>query len=139
MIKSKAPKDMTAPEFEEYLEKAIASNVSGFGFPPFDNVVAEALVEFLIEKLNDPAPNPFTPDQIAWMREEQRSGYNYAAMDEIGTIRCYMVRPYKKPESWTSRSFTHSTASDGFLSKCLSWDDPKPLCFADYAPLGKDE
>ncbi len=131
MIKQKAPKDMTAVEFVEYLiarkkdEKVLDVNVY-------------YTLEFLKGRLNEPAQNPFTPDQLAWMRETQRSGYCFVAMDTGGNIWCYATKPFKSFDSWEEKEpdrFPIEITQFMFFDKFLSWDDPEPICFADYAPL----
>ena len=127
---NKAPKDMTAVEFVEYLiarkkdEKVLDVNVY-------------YTLEFLKGRLNEPALNPFTPDQLAWMREEQRNGYRYAARDRDGNCYLFTQKPIKEDRCWELEKQDHrySDRRDGFLEKILSFDDPEPLCFADYAPL----
>lgn len=131
---NKAPKDMTAVEFVEYLiarkedEKVLDVNVY-------------YTLEFLKGRLNEPAPNPFTPDQLAWMREEQRNGYRYAARDRDGNCYLFTQKPIKEDRCWVLEKQDHrySDRRDGFLEKILSFDDPEPLCFADYAPLGENK
>ena len=131
---NKAPKDMTAVEFVEYLiarkkdEKVLDVNVY-------------YTLEFLKGRLNEPAQNPFTPDQLAWMREEQRNGYRYAARDRDGNCYLFTQKPIKEDRCWGLEKQDHrySDRRDGFLEKILSFDDPEPLCFADYAPLGENK
>lgn len=130
MINKKAPKDMTAVEFVEYLvsrkedEKVLDVNVY-------------YTLEFLKGRLNEPAPNPFTPDQLAWMREEQRNGYNYAAIDFDGEVRLFEKKPMKDCTHWNkiTGSNSKSNGKGSWLSNLLTVDDPEPLCFADFAPL----
>lgn len=128
MIKQKAPKDMTAVEFVEYLiarkedEKVLDVNVY-------------YTLEFLKGRLNEPAPNPFTPDQLATMRELQRNGYCYASMDKCTGVYLYQSKPEKEKYGYWDCNGEMIEAYYEFLGNALSWDDPEPLCFADYAPL----
>ena len=92
-------------------------------------------LRWIKNKLNEPAPNPFTPDQLAWMREEQRAGYNYAAKDCNGYVYIHTSFPKRLDYTWDSISNKKTSAQRMFLSNVLSWNDPEPLCFADYAPL----
>jgi len=133
MIKQKAPKDMTATEFVEHLElvasrEMLAKNTEGWAIT----------LQGLHKELSEPAPNPFTPDQLAWMRETQRSGYCFVAMDTGGNIWCYATKPFKSFDSWEEKEpdrFPIEITQFMFFDKFLSWDDPEPICFADYAPL----
>ena len=132
MIKPKAPKDMTATEFVAHLEivasrEMLAKNLEGWAIT----------LQGLRKELLEPAPNPFTPDQLAWMREEQRNGYRYAAKDLDGNCYLFTHKPIKEDHCWELEKQDHrySDRRDGFLEKILSFDDPEPLCFADYAPL----
>ena len=130
MIKQKAPKDMTATEFVEHLElvasrEMLAKNTEGWAIT----------LQGIRRELSEPAPNPFTPDQLAWMREEQRAGYNYAAKDCNGYVYIHTSFPQRLDYTWGSISTKKTSAQRMFLSNVLSWNDPEPLCFADYAPL----
>lgn len=132
MIRQKAPKDMTATEFVGHLElvasrEMLAKNLEGWAIT----------LQGLRKELSEPAPNPFTPDQLAWMREEQRNGYRYAARDRDGNCYLFTQKPIKEDHCWELEKQDHrySDRRDGFLEKILSFDDPEPLCFADYAPL----
>jgi hypothetical protein len=132
VIKQKAPKDMTATEFVAHLElvasrEMLAKNLEGWAIT----------LQGLRKELSEPAPNPFTPDQIAWMREEQRNGYQYAAKDLDGNCYLFTHMPIKEDHNWECEKQDHhySDRRDGFLEKVLSFYDPEPLCFADYAPL----
>jgi len=100
-----------------------------------ESLAGDFILRKVEEMLNEPAPNPFTPDQLAWMREEQRAGFGYAAMDENRTVKCFPSYPEKRDRYWITSSSEHCAPLFGFLSEVLSWDDPEPLCFADYAPL----
>lgn len=124
MNKPKAPKDMTAPEFVEYLEKTRPS------MP-----MAERFV--LRTALDEPAPSPFTPDQLAWMRIEQLDGFAYAAMDFDREVRLFGAKPENDGTHWNGQR-EYSEKSIGIYSWIgvfMTPDDPEPLCFADYAPL----
>lgn len=126
MIKPKAPKDMTAVEFVEYLiarkedEKVLDVNVY-------------YTLEFLKGRLNEPAPNPFTPDQLAWMREEQRTGMNYAYKATNWYIFCCSEKPEMRDGNLRDLSEDHSAHKANFLTRFL--DVNEFICFADYAPL----
>lgn len=130
MINKKAPKDMTAVEFVEYLvsrkedEKVLDVNVY-------------YTLEFLKGRLNEPAPNPFTPDQLAWMRIKQGEGYQYAAMDFDNEVRLFGEKPDNDGTHWNGQSgyIEQSIGLWSWMRDYLSTDDPEPLCFADYAPL----
>ena len=128
MLKQKAPKDMTVEEFIDLVERR-------YGTKEPTNM--SVWINTLRMIADEPAPNPFTPDQIAWMREEQRSGYNYAAIDFDGEVRLFEKKPMKDCTHWNkiTGSNSKSNGKGSALSKVLSVDDPKPLCFADYAPL----
>ena len=138
MIKPKAPKDMTATEFVEHLElvasrEMLAKNTEGWAIT----------LQGIRRELSEPAPNPFTPDQLAWMREEQRNGFNYAGMNCAGitfgeAVELYEKKPMKDCTHWNkiSGSNSKSSGNGSWLERFLSIDDPEPLCFADYAPLG---
>ena len=132
MIKQKAPKDMTATEFVEHLElvasrEMLAKNTEGWAIT----------LQGIRRELSEPAPNPFTPDQLAWMREEQRNGYNYAAIDFDGEVRLFEKKPMKDCTHWNkiTGSNSKSNGKGSWLSNLLTVDDPEPLCFADFAPL----
>ena len=134
MIKQKAPKDMTVDEFIDLVERR-------YGTKEPTNM--SVWINTLRMIADEPAPNPFTPDQIAWMRETQRSGSFYAAMDRDGSVCLYEKKPEKHCTEWLScgeKNGSTAAINGGFtfLSKHLSWDDPEPLCFADYAPITGD-
>ena len=132
MIKQKAPKDMTAVEFVAHLEmiaskEMLAKNLEGWSIT----------LQGLRKELSEPAPNPFTPDQLAWMREEQRSGYKYAAIDFDGEVRFFDQRPMRDCTHWNkvTGSESKTVIRIPWLAGLLSVNDEEPLCFADYAPL----
>lgn len=87
-------------------------------------------------KMNEPAPNPFTPDQIAWMRVEQQDAYFYAAMDYDGEIHLFGEEPEEDGTHW-NRTDNYSGQSLGLYSWLKDFLTPGGpfLCFADYAPL----
>lgn len=129
MIKQKAPKDMTVTEFIGLVEKRYLTG-NGCNMDHWINTLRMIAEE--------PAPNPFTPDQLAWMREAQRSRYCFVAMDTGGNVWCYATKPFKSFDSWEEKEpdrFPIDITQFMFFDKILSWDDPEPLCFADYAPL----
>lgn len=128
MIKQKAPKDMTVTEFVNLVERRYAVGTG---------CNMDAWINTLRMIAEEPAPNPFTPDQLAWMREEQRNGYQYAAKDLDGNCYLFTHMPIKEGHNWECEKQDHhySDRRDGFLEKVLSFYDPEPLCFADYAPL----
>lgn len=127
MVKQKAPKDMTAVEFVEYLiarkkdEKVLDVNVY-------------YTLEFLRGRLNEPAPNPFTEDQLAVMREYQRNGINFA-VNNNRVLLFYADEPKLEDHVWRSKKEPLFTISPelSFLGKELAILDI--ICFADYAPL----
>ena len=132
MIKQKAPKEMTAEEFVAHLEiiasrEMLAKNTEGWAIT----------LQGLRKELSEPAPNPFTPDQLAWMREEQRNGYKYAAKDLDGNCYLFTHKPIKEDHCWEIETQDHhySDRRDGFLEKILSFYDSEPLLLSDYAPL----
>ena len=124
MIKQKAPKDMTATEFVE-------------GFIAFMNKRDTTIYdeENLRDYLSMPAPNPFTPDQLATMREYQRSGMNYVANNSGVALLFYKTKPYLEDNVWRpSEKFVMSKKpSLSFLGTSLGYNEV--ICFADYAPL----
>ena len=129
---NKAPKDMNAPEFVAMIDD---------GGKPTTLSDSERLytLSFLKAKLAEPAPNPFTEDQLAWMREEQRTGFMFAWSDAKGYIWCSAATPSEKvveTGGWECAG-CHGAGMGSFLRGLLSPDDPEPLCFADYAPLPK--
>ena len=125
---NKGPKDMTVTEFIGLVEKRYLTG-NGCNMDHWINTLRMIAEE--------PAPNPFTPDQLAWMRVEQRSGYNYAAIDFDGEVRLFEKKPMKDCTHWNkiTGSNSKSNGKGSWLSKLLSVDDAEPLCFADYAPL----
>lgn len=128
MIKQKAPKDMTVSEFIDLIAKRYLVG-NGCNMDHWINTLRMIAEE--------PAPNPFTPDQLAWMREEQRNGYQYAAKDLDGNCYLFTHMPIKEDHNWECEKQDHhySDRRDGFIEKILSFYDPEPLRFADYAPL----
>ena len=128
MINKKAPKDMTAVEFVDYLiagkkdEKTLDINVY-------------YTLEFIKDRLNEPAPNPFTPDQLAVMREHQRNGINFAVNNSGFSLLFYKKKPYIENNVWKPLDgfVTSIKPSISFLGAALEINEV--ICFADYAPL----
>ena len=132
MIKQKAPKDMTISELLELID---SGRTAGLG-----SLVSHWSGTLrIISRI--PAPNPFTEDQIAVMRELQRNGMNYAAKDLCGEYWGFNQKPTKLTNGWSDGGaedndwFPTDITHLRFICDVLSWDDPEPLCFADYAPL----
>ena len=125
MNKPKAPKDMTVDEFIDLVEKRYHTE---------DPTNMNSWINTLRMIAEEPAPNPFTPDQIAWMRAMQRSGWKYATRDENCVVCVSEQQPTKWQHGWTA-SGGYESIPDNFLDSVVIWDDPEPLCFADYAPL----
>ena len=133
MIKQVAQKDMTVNEFIDLVAKRYLVG---------NGCNMDAWINTLRLIAEEPAPNPFTDDQLAWMREEQRNGYNYAGFNCAGItfgeeVRLYEKKPMKDCTHWNqiSGSNSKSAGKGSWLEKFLSASDPEPLCFADYAPL----
>lgn len=145
MNKPKAPKDMTVTEFVDLVERRYATGTG---------CNMDAWIDMLRKIAEEPAPNPFTPDQIAWMREEQRNGMKYAAKDSDGIISVYTSKPQKVLDAfdeygeeprpcWDLTGAQYYENGDmaedvthvKFLFDALKWEDEEPFCFADYAPL----
>ena len=137
MIKQKAPKDMTAPEFETYIEEnrqEIDNHINNKLCNKGVVDIIDGIFEFMRYSLRKPAPNPFTPDQLAVMREFQRDEYLYCARDNNGFAHIFREKPSKCGWCWESgRDF--DVVSYDFLMNATNFNDPEPLCFADYAPL----
>ena len=116
----KAPKDMTAPEFVEYLCA--------------DDVIVPTMKQILRDMMKLPAPNPFTPDQIATMREYQRNGINFA-VNNNRVLLFYADEPKLEDHVWKSKNDPLFTISPdlSFLGKELA--SLEVICFSDYAPL----
>lgn len=127
MLNLKAPKDMTAPELVAEIKKRYSSG-------EYCGLSTINMTQ-LSEMMREHAPNPFTPDQLAWMREEQRNGYMYSAKNKMGSVMVYCEKPYRDHDRWLNTDKYQNFVAPRFLNECLSWDDPEPLCFADYAPL----
>ena len=131
MIKLKAPKDMTAMEFVAHLEilasrEMLAKNLEGWSIT----------LQGLRKELSEPAPNQFTPDQLASMRECQRGNWNYAAMDENEVVFLYETAPSMDKEGyWEANNGCYQESHLAFLSDVLCLDKKSFICFADYAPL----
>lgn len=132
MIKQKAPKDMMATEFVDELDRRVGKH-------PFRDCAAFQLSQ-LREMLNESDPTPFTPDQLAWMREEQRSGFLFAWCDKQGYIWCSVAEPSAgviETGGWECAG-VHGVGLGSFLRRILSADDSAPLCFADFAPIDNE-
>ena len=130
MIKQKAPKDMTAVEFVAMIEESGKS-------PLVSENDKFYTLRWIKNKLNEPAPNPFTPDQLAWLRIEQLDGFAYAAMDFDREVRLFGAKPENDGTHWNGQR-EYSEKSIGIYSWIgvfMTPNDPEPLCFADYAPL----
>ena len=123
MIKQKAPKNMTAPEFVTYICET-------------QTILPDYWKQSLQMMLKEPAPNSFTPDQLAVMRELQRNGFNYAAQDDGEDTYVYCKMPTKElPTLGWDTDDGYENCIFSFLVEVLSWQDATPLCFADFAPL----
>lgn len=131
MIRQKAPKDMTATEFVAHLEivasrEMLTKNLEGWAIT----------LQGLRKELLEPAPNPFTPDQLAWMRVEQEdNGFKYAAMNEPGIVSFFRDKPTRNINYWGTAYGSAKRSSTSFLVRMFSENDEEPFCFADYAPL----
>ncbi|NCC85301.1 MAG: hypothetical protein EOM03_14410 [Clostridia bacterium] len=128
MNKPIAPKDMTVEAFIDLVEKRNHS------IKPMN---MNAWINTLRMIAEEPAPNPFTADQLAWMRQEQKSGFLFAWSDAKGYIWCSVAKPSEKvieTGGWECAG-CHGAGMGTFLRWHLHPDDPEPLCFADYAPL----
>ena len=130
MIKQKAPKDMTATEFVAHLEiiasrEMLAKNLEGWAIT----------LQGLRKELSEPAPNPFTPDQLAVMREHQRNGINFAVNNSGFSLLFYKKKPYIENNVWKPLDgfVTSIQPSISFLGAALEINEV--ICFADYAPL----
>ena len=133
MIKTKAPKDMTGTELIDPIKSLLLEFVDSGVYKLVDmENIGEAIEEFI----NQPEPNPFTPDQLAWMRVEQQDAYFYAAMDYDGEIHLFGEEPEEDGTHW-NRTDNYSGQSLGLYSWLKDFLTPGGsfLCFADYAPL----
>ena len=129
MIK-KAPKDMTVDEFIDLVEKR---------YHTVEPTNMNAWINTLRMIAEEPAPNPFTPDQLAVLRELQRSGMSYAAMDEGGGIYFYKNEPHvDNLGDWLDDNAGCFDSCFSFLADALSDEDNPIIRFADYAPLDDD-
>ena len=126
---NKAPKDMTATEFVEYFKEK--KQVPSYGC----NI--KETYDFMVKMLSEPAPNPFTPDQVAWMRIMQEMKFFYAVAGSDGSICLTEQKPVRdNNKNWLVSASYYTWFRKGiFLENYISFDDPEPLCFADYAPL----
>lgn len=138
MIKPKAPKDMMAEEFVNFAQERYESTPKNAGS---DGMLSSVyMFELLREYLTLSAMNPFTPDQLSWMREEQKSGFEYAWCDKKGYVWCSAAQPSVgviETGGWECAG-CHGVGLGSFLQRILSADDPAPLCFADFAPLNNE-
>ena len=127
----KSPKDMSAVEFVDYL-------INGSVLPSVPDDASFIQVRIIKDALKKPAPNPFTPDQLAVLRELQRNGFGYAAKDPCDTVFAYENEPEQDEEGyWTAEKVggNYIELPFEFLAEALDSEDKKPLCFADCAPL----
>ena len=134
MIK-KAPKDMTAPEYEAHIESVLNTLDKFVTKNDPDRELVKAFIQLMRDELAKPAPNPFTVDQIGAMRECQRCGYGFAAMNYDRWVELHEERPERRNGKWESSGDYFFVPVTSFWNKVISPDDPEPLCFADYAPL----
>ena len=132
MLKQKAPKDMTVEEFIDLVERR-------YGTKEPTNM--SVWINTLRMIADEPAPNPFAPDQLAWMRIKQGEGYRYAAMDFDNEVRLFGEKPDNDGTHWNGQSgyIEQSIGLWSWMRDYLSTDDPEPLCFADYAPLEENK
>ena len=130
MIKQKAPKDMTVKEFVDLVGKRYMVG---------NGCNMDAWINTLRMIAEEPAKNPFTTDQLAVMRELQRNGLNYAAQDDGESTYLYCKMPTKDygAGSWDTDE-NYENCPFVFLVEVLSWADPEPLCFADFAPIDNE-
>ncbi len=134
MINQKAPRDRTVDEFIDLVEERYHTE---------EPTNMNAWINTLRMIAAEPAPNPFTEDQLATMRELQISGFKYAAADSDLDIFAYRYKPRKSRagNEWLIEEDEADFAllPLSFLQSVLSPNDQEPLCFADYAPLPKGE
>ena len=138
MIKQKAPKDMTFEEGIAYSEKVFKDGKESGCYSDGSLFTFAEFFEFLHRRLKEPVPNPFTPDQLAVMREYQRNGINFA-VNNNRVLLFYADEPKLEDHVWKSKKeplFTISTDLS-FLGKELAILDT--ICFADYAPLEENK
>lgn len=134
MNKPKALKDKTPAEFVAHIESVLETTMRLSQTTEEEAKLTRAIIRVMKEELERPAPNPFTPDQLATMREWQRNGYQYAAMDSDGSVYLHKDMPEKGTGRWHNYA-GYVVAKYAFLETVISWIDTEPLCFADYAPL----
>ncbi len=122
----KAPASMIAPEFVEFLKPR---------FNP-DSPAMSMAMSIITEALNEPAPNPFTEDQLAWMWIEYvYRNVRYAVMSLGGDVLFFRDKPTKASDGTWQSNTACTNAILGkytFLGQILSHDDQEPLCLADY-------
>jgi len=125
MIKQKAPKDMTATELVNHL----IDRLRELGIEAFSE-------SGLLYELNRPAPNPFTPEEIEYMKFLQSQlGYSYAAMLGEGVF-FFDGHPLKlRTDKWKEYAMGRSYSLKCFLRRVLPKDGSDCICLADYAPL----
>ena len=134
MINKKAPKDMTFEEGIAYSEKVFKDGKESGCYSDGSRFTFEEFFDFLHRRLKEPAPNPFTPDQLAVMREYQRNGINFA-VNNNRVLLFYADEPKREDHVWRSKKEPLFTISPelSFLGKELAILDV--ICFADFAPL----
>ena len=135
MIKQKAPKDMTFEEGIAYSEKVFKDGKESGCYSDGSLFTFAEFFEFLHRRLKEPAPNPFTPDQLAVMREHQRNGINFAVNNSGFSLLFYKKKPYIENNVWKPLDgfVTSIQPSISFLGAALEINEV--ICFADYAPL----
>ena len=128
MINPKSPKDLTVSEFINLVEKR---------YHTAEPTNMNAWINTLRMIANEPAPDPFTLDQLAVFRELQRDGYLYAAKDWNGLMYVYRERPSRHGDNWEANG-GHLRIEFDFIDAIISHDDSEPLCFSDYAPINNE-
>ena len=128
MIKQKAPKNMTVDEFIDLVEKRYGTK---------EPTNTSIWINTLRMIAGEPAPNPFKPDQLAWMRIMQEMKFFYAVAGSDGSICLTEQKPVRdNNKNWLVSASYYTWFRKGiFLENYISFDDPEPLCFAEYAPL----
>lgn len=123
----KAPKDMTATEFVDVFAER---------YKDYDTQMLPIACAILMRgMLKDPAPELFTQDQLATMREYQRDGVNYAANNSGRVLLFYKNKPVSEHSCWNAPGGVSFTLppEQSFLGRVLA--ENEVICFADYAPL----
>ena len=129
MNKPKAPRDMSVEAFIDLVEKRYHAE---------EPTNMNAWINTLRMIAEEPAQNPFTPDQLATMRELQRNGFGYAAKDPCDTVFAYENEPEQDEDGYWTAEKTGGNCIKlpfEFLAEALDSEDKKSFCFADYAPL----